>query len=104
MIRRPPRSTLFPYTTLFRSPVVASAAEPGAIAGLLTAAALLALAPIVWRYPTALFWYAFALLSYGPVSNLLFPIDTIFRERLLYLPSAGFCALLAMVLLRPARG
>src|SRR5258708_29555095 len=24
MIRRPPRSTLFPYTTLFRSPVVAS--------------------------------------------------------------------------------
>src|SRR2546425_7410645 len=57
MIRRPPRSTLFPYTTLFRSPVVASAAEPGAIAGLLTAAALLALAPIVWRHPTALFWY-----------------------------------------------
>jgi len=85
-------------------PVVASAAEPGAIAGLLTAAALLALAPIVWRHPTALFWYAFALLSYGPVSNLLFPIDTIFRERLLYLPSAGFCALLAMVLFRPARG
>src|SRR2546422_10426496 len=31
MIRRPPRSTLFPYTTLFRSP------------GLLTLAALLAL-------------------------------------------------------------
>ena len=24
MIRRPPRSTLFPYTTLFRSPVGAS--------------------------------------------------------------------------------
>src|SRR2546425_2557017 len=24
MIRRPPRSTLFPYTTLFRSPVLAS--------------------------------------------------------------------------------
>src|SRR3989442_4554511 len=24
MIRRPPRSTLFPYTTLFRSPAVAS--------------------------------------------------------------------------------
>src|SRR2546422_7761563 len=24
MIRRPPRSTLFPYTTLFRSPVVTS--------------------------------------------------------------------------------
>src|SRR5256885_7536269 len=30
MIRRPPRSTLFPYTTLFRSPVVRSRqAAPG---------------------------------------------------------------------------
>src|SRR5436190_13198691 len=27
MIRRPPRSTLFPYTTLFRSPVKAVAAD-----------------------------------------------------------------------------
>src|SRR2546430_8405506 len=29
MIRRPPRSTLFPYTTLFRSPAVARACRPG---------------------------------------------------------------------------
>src|SRR2546427_5575868 len=28
MIRRPPRSTLFPYTTLFRSLVVAAARDP----------------------------------------------------------------------------
>src|SRR2546427_4618277 len=28
MIRRPPRSTLFPYTTLFRSPRVLPAAPP----------------------------------------------------------------------------
>src|SRR2546427_5297630 len=28
MIRRPPRSTLFPYTTLFRSPVVDGRADP----------------------------------------------------------------------------
>src|SRR2546430_7012897 len=28
MIRRPPRSTLFPYTTLFRSPRAAAAAIP----------------------------------------------------------------------------
>src|SRR2546430_6149043 len=28
MIRRPPRSTLFPYTTLFRSVYLASAAPP----------------------------------------------------------------------------
>src|SRR2546430_13744216 len=30
MIRRPPRSTLFPYTTLFRSRTGAGAVEPGA--------------------------------------------------------------------------
>src|SRR2546427_1567075 len=29
MIRRPPRSTLFPYTTLFRSPPLRSASRPG---------------------------------------------------------------------------
>src|SRR5574340_1270609 len=29
MIRRPPRSTLFPYTTLFRSAVVPAPAAPG---------------------------------------------------------------------------
>src|SRR5256886_10233129 len=29
MIRRPPRSTLFPYTTLFRSLVADTAAQPG---------------------------------------------------------------------------
>src|SRR3712207_7201198 len=28
MIRRPPRSTLFPYTTLFRSPATGGAADP----------------------------------------------------------------------------
>src|SRR4029453_19458759 len=28
MIRRPPRSTLFPYTTLFRSPLTRSAGGP----------------------------------------------------------------------------
>src|SRR3712207_5322114 len=37
MIRRPPRSTLFPYTTLFRSDLdgIAAAAGPGLIGGLL---------------------------------------------------------------------
>src|SRR5438876_4100392 len=29
MIRRPPRSTLFPYTTLFRSPRAHAAGRPG---------------------------------------------------------------------------
>src|SRR5574343_617851 len=34
MIRRPPRSTLFPYTTLFRSPRCAGAVLPGVRQGL----------------------------------------------------------------------
>src|SRR2546430_9899640 len=33
MIRRPPRSTLFPYTTLFRSPVTARGAGHGYVGG-----------------------------------------------------------------------
>src|SRR2546430_11002276 len=33
MIRRPPRSTLFPYTTLFRSDVKDSAAPSGNVTG-----------------------------------------------------------------------
>src|SRR5258708_25649000 len=33
MIRRPPRSTLFPYTTLFRSPPVVVAGSMAAAAG-----------------------------------------------------------------------
>src|SRR2546428_4080447 len=33
MIRRPPRSTLFPYTTLFRSEVCSLAAEQGGHGG-----------------------------------------------------------------------
>src|SRR5256885_8064766 len=34
MIRRPPRSTLFPYTTLFRSKVIGFQEEENAAAGL----------------------------------------------------------------------
>src|SRR5258707_9534571 len=33
MIRRPPRSTLFPYTTLFRSDLPPESADPAAIGG-----------------------------------------------------------------------
>src|SRR5947199_7384837 len=33
MIRRPPRSTLFPYTTLFRSPAAADGVRPDGAGG-----------------------------------------------------------------------
>src|SRR5438552_6097156 len=37
MLRPPPTSTLFPYTTLFRSVVTNAAATPGAIAAIVAA-------------------------------------------------------------------
>src|SRR5689334_24184664 len=37
MLRRPPRSTLFPYTTLFRSPPAGARAPRGGRAGLVGA-------------------------------------------------------------------
>src|SRR5947209_14495305 len=37
MIRRPPRSTLFPYTTLFRSPLGQGRDGPVAVAALIAA-------------------------------------------------------------------
>src|SRR5436305_8179523 len=59
MLRRPPRSTLFPYTTLFRSVCDTGAAVILLLAvrrwtrnhwaGLLTAG-LFAFSPLVWRY------------------------------------------------------
>ncbi len=45
----------------------------------------------VWGFGPALI-----LLALLPVSNLLFPIGTILGERLLYLPSIGFCFLLGV--------
>src|SRR3712207_7886194 len=43
MIRRPPRSTLFPYTTLFRSRLIAAGVAPRNIALLLRARTHLAI-------------------------------------------------------------
>src|SRR5256884_9349131 len=40
MIRRPPRSTLFPYTTLFRSPLCRSPQSPRSSSPLVRGAAL----------------------------------------------------------------
>jgi tetratricopeptide (TPR) repeat protein len=86
-------------------PVVTSPAEPGAIAGLLVALGLVVLAVVLWRRDrAAFFWLALAFAGRAVVSNLIVPVGTIFGERQLYLPSAGFAVLLAIGLARVAEG
>jgi tetratricopeptide (TPR) repeat protein len=73
---------------------VSSALDPRFLAGLAVLVAWIG-AGIALRRRTPLVlwsagWYGTALL---PASNLLFPIGTIYGERLLYLPSVGFCVL-----------
>src|SRR5437016_10052368 len=72
-------------------PVVDSIGTPAALVGCEVALGLTVLILVLWnRRPVACFWLLFSLATYGVVSNVLFPIATIFGERLVYLPSAGF--------------
>ena len=84
----------YSYTSI---PEAASVLDPRALAGALVAAAVAAGTFLAWRRRPGL---AFALLLFAlpllPVANLLFPIGTILAERLLYLPSAGFCLAVAI--------
>lgn len=78
-------------------PLLDSPAEPLAIAALLLSACAVWLTLRSYRASRALFFaLGFSLLTFSVVSNLLVPIGTIFGERLLYLPSLGFCWLLAL--------
>src|SRR2546422_8231548 len=50
MIRRPPRSTLFPYTTLFRSLTVLSGLNPWVVAAhFLLSPAIIVVGLLLWR-------------------------------------------------------
>ncbi|MEI7528079.1 MAG: tetratricopeptide repeat protein [Elusimicrobiota bacterium] len=68
------------------------------------AAGLAAAGGLLWRWAgrrrEVLFAAGFFLLTFTIVSNIAFPIGTIMAERLLYMPSAGFCLLAAMALPR----
>ena len=55
------------------------------------------------RFPVVMFALSWSALTYLLVSNLLFPIGTIFGERLLYMPSIGYALLLAAGLTRLAQ-
>src|SRR3712207_8533760 len=66
MIRRPPRSTLFPYTTLFRSAVINKPPGLPFLAVFSAAASVI----LIWAsYP---YWYGIEMFLYGiPVGILL---------------------------------
>lgn len=86
-------------------PVAGSVLEPrvlGAIALFTLLAAALALA---WRrMPALVLGVTFMIVSLSLTANVLFPIGTIKAERLLYLPSLGWCLGLAAVCVdAPAR-
>ncbi|HEX5041335.1 MAG TPA: DUF1736 domain-containing protein [Candidatus Polarisedimenticolaceae bacterium] len=73
-------------------PLVRSASDPRLLAGFLAVICSIALGIHGWRRsrPLLLGMAAFALFLL-PASNLLFPVGTLMAERLLYLPSFGFC-------------
>ncbi|MGE5278225.1 MAG: tetratricopeptide repeat protein, partial [Acidobacteriota bacterium] len=64
--------------------------------------ALAAGAALLRPRSAAAFGFLFFGLAMLPASNLLFPIGTIFAERVAYLPSAGVCLIAAAALAGPA--
>lgn len=80
-------------------PVVASVGDLRWLAGAAFVAAYGAfLAWAARRARAAFFAAAFSLAAFLPVSNAMVPIGTILAERLLYVPSIGFCLLVALAL------
>src|SRR6266540_3202341 len=83
---------------------VVSGKSPLAIGAVLLLAGITAVA--LWRLssrsPLAL-GFLFFCLAFLPASNLLFPIGTIFAERLAYLPSAGLCLAAGALIVGSAR-
>lgn len=92
-----------PDYSLAAIPVVTSPASP---AFLLAAGALVAvgMAVVALRAERGLVVAAIVYpLALAPAANVLFPIGTIFGERLLYLPSVATCAVLGWVAARGVR-
>jgi tetratricopeptide (TPR) repeat protein len=101
--------TLSPDYSFRAIPAASGIGDPRVLLSALAIGGLVALA--VWargRWPVgllALLWYGVTIF---PTSNLVVRIGTIFGERLLYLPSVGFClaagGLLGALLLRSSGG
>jgi tetratricopeptide (TPR) repeat protein len=85
-------------------PLLDSLGDPAALAALLLSGCVAWLALRSYRASHALFFaLGFTLLTFSLVSNLVMPIGTILGERLLYLPSLGFCWLFALAARRLAQ-
>ena len=79
--------------------------DPRVLAGAAVIVASGALAAWGWsRQRTVCFAIAFTALTFSIVSNLVVLIGTVMGERLLYLPSAGFCLLLAVAIATVGHG
>src|SRR2546430_14204010 len=78
MIRRPPRSTLFPYTTLFRSAAVSLAVTPFAARPLLEVAVqgldALSVGSVVGSFFAAVALFALPVTALGAVSPFALPL------------------------------
>ena len=82
-------------------PPVAGGPDAGALLGLALLLAWVAGVALAWRkVPGVAFALAFTGIAFAPVANLLFPIGTIMAERLMYLPSVGFCLAAAAAIAR----
>jgi hypothetical protein len=78
-------------------PLIDSPSDPRLLVALGVAALLvLTLARTLRRAPAVCFAVGFFALTFALVSNVLVPIGTILGERLLYVPSIGFCLLVAL--------
>ena len=85
------------------APVI-SPLEPTFLAALAVVAVVPVLGWWTWhRAPAAALGLGVLALTFAIVSNLAFPIGTIMAERLVYLPSAGFCLAVAVLLERATR-
>jgi tetratricopeptide (TPR) repeat protein len=86
-------------------PPVDSALDPAFLGAM---ASFVVVAVLVWRArraaPAVALGLAMLALTFAMVSNILFLIGTIMAERLIYLPSAGFCLAVGALLARVAAG
>ena len=87
--------TLFPAGSV---PLVLSVADFRNIFTLLLFVSIVLLlnSAIRWRKSLVLFSLSLLVVPYLPASNLFFPVGFVVAERVLYLPSMGFCMLVAL--------